>query len=234
MSVLENEVVTASPNGSTKAAGEGSAPQARIRLSPSFWTHDFCVPFSDDIQPASLFLKNRHYLIVDIETQKLAEEVGGWKNIDKLGISVACAYDSKTNEFLAYRESEIPALLKLCRERLVVGYNILGFDLKVMAAYGLDSRKIDTFDIMYDVQNTSGRQFLKLDLIAKGTLGIQKIADGLQAVEWYRQGEIEKIIEYCMKDVEITRDVFVYGMKNGNIRIAKADGSHDTVPVQWN
>ena len=210
------------------------SPKARIRLAPSFWTHDFCVPFSDDIQPASLFLKNRHFLIVDIETQRIADDVGGWKNIDKLGVSVACAYDSKTGELLAFKENELEKLNKLCKERLVVGYNIVGFDLKVLTAYGFDPRKLDVFDIMLDVQNTSGRQFVKLDIIAKGTLGSAKSADGLQAVEWYKRGEIDKIIEYCKKDVEITRDVFVYGMKHGHIKIAKADGSHDVVTVQWN
>ncbi len=206
----------------------------RIRLAPSYWTHDFAVPFSDDVQPSSLFLKNRHYLVVDVETKKIADDVGGWAHIDKLGISVACAYDSKTGEFLAYKEDELGELIKLCRERLVVGYNIVGFDLKVMAPYGLDPRKVDVFDIMLDVQNTSGRQFLKLDLIARGTLGSAKSADGLQAVQWYKEGKIDKIIEYCQKDVEITRDVFTYGMKHGHIKIAKADGSNDSVTVQWN
>src|SRR4051812_11766629 len=94
--------------------------KARIRLAPSFWKHDNTVPYSEDIQPASLFLKNRHYLVVDIETKKIAQDVGGWGNIDKLGVSVACAYDSKSGEFLAYRENELEHLHKLCKERLVV------------------------------------------------------------------------------------------------------------------
>ena len=207
--------------------------KARIRLAPSYWLHDNAVPFSDDIQPASLFLKNRHYLVVDIETQKIAQDVGGWDHIDKLGVSVACAYDSKTGEFLAYRENELEKLHKLCKERLVVGYNIIGFDLKVLSAYGFDSKRFDVFDIMLDVQQTSGWRFVKLDHIAQATLGTEKSADGLQAVEWYKQGEIEKIIEYCKKDVEITRDVFTYGMKNGHIKIAKSEANPATFPVQW-
>lgn len=207
--------------------------KARIRLAPSYWMHDYTVPFSEDIQPASLFLKNRHYLVVDIETQKIAQDVGGWSNIDKLGVSVACAYDSKSGEFLSYRENELEKLHKLCKERLVVGYNIIGFDLKVLSSYGFDSKRLDVFDIMLDVESSSGRRFVKLDNIAKATLGHQKIADGLQAVEWYKQGLIDKIIEYCIKDVEITRDVFTYGMKNGHIKIARAEGNPDTVPVQW-
>jgi DEAD/DEAH box helicase domain-containing protein len=211
-----------------------STKKARSRLAPSFWTHDFGVPFSDDVQPSSLFLKNRHYLVVDIETQKTFDEVGGKEHFDKLGISVACAYDSKTGQFLSYTEDKIPELNKLCKERLVVGYNIVGFDLKVMAAYGLDSRKLDIFDIMLDVQNTSGQRFVSLDKIARATLGSTKSADGLQAVAWYREGKIDKIIEYCLKDVEITRDVFIHGMKHGNVKIARAEGDAKVVPVQWN
>lgn len=207
--------------------------KARIRLAQSYWMHDFAVPFSEDVQPASLFLRNRHYLVVDIETQKIAQDVGGWDHIDKLGVSVACAYDSKTGEFLAYRENELEKLNKLCKERLVVGYNIIGFDLKVLTAYGFDPKRFDVFDIMLDVQQTSGWRYVKLDAIAKATLGSEKSADGLQAVEWYKQGKIDKIIEYCQKDVEITRDVFAYGMKNGHIKIAKADGSAATFGVQW-
>jgi DEAD/DEAH box helicase domain-containing protein len=218
------------------SAGEQTkiAGKARIRLAPSFWNHDFCVPFRDDVQPASLFLKNRHFLVVDIETQKIADDVGGWKYIDQLGVSVACAYDSKTDQMLAFKENELSELHKLCKERLVVGYNIVGFDLKVLVPYGFDARKLDVFDMMLDVQNSSGRQFVKLDLIAKGTLGSNKSADGLQAVEWYKKGEIDKIIEYCKKDVEITKDIFVYGMKHGHIVIPRADGTSDKVTVQWN
>lgn len=210
-----------------------AAPKARIRLAPSYWMHDYAVPFSEDVQPASLFLKNRHYLVVDIETQKIAQDVGGWANIDKLGVSVACAYDSKSGEFVAFREHELDRLARLCRERLVVGYNIINFDLKVLSAYGFDSKKYDVFDIMLDVEQSSGWRYVKLDNIAKATLGSAKSADGLQAVEWYKRGEIDKIIEYCMKDVEITRDVFTYGMKNGHIKIARAEGEPATFAVQW-
>ncbi|MCC7440379.1 MAG: hypothetical protein IT285_02030, partial [Bdellovibrionales bacterium] len=68
-----------------------SAPSTatRIRLNPSFWRHRSCVPFSEDIVPSSLFLRNRHYLVVDIETQNLVQDVGGWDHVDKLKISVA-------------------------------------------------------------------------------------------------------------------------------------------------
>lgn len=206
----------------------------RIKLNASFWRHNSCVPFSEDVIPSSLFLKHRHFLVVDVETKKLTSEVGGWEHIDKLGISVACAYDSKTDEFLAFREEELGKLIELCEERLVVGYNIRGFDLPVMVPYGLDPKGLDVFDIMYDLEALTRRRFLKLEAVARGTLGVGKSADGLQAVEWYRAGQIQKIIDYCMQDVRVTRDVFQYGRQNGFVKIHQADDTAKDVAVQWN
>jgi DEAD/DEAH box helicase domain-containing protein len=206
----------------------------RIKLNASFWRHGYCVPFSEDIVPSSLFLKHRHFLVLDIETQRLVQDVGGWDHVDKLGISVACAYDSKTDAFSAYRENELKDLIALCENRLVVGYNIRGFDLPVMVPYGLEIKRIDAFDIMYDLEALTRQRFLKLEAVARGTLGAGKSADGLQAVEWWKLGQIQKIIDYCMQDVKVTRDVFQFGRQNGFVRIQRSEENITQVPVQWN
>lgn len=207
---------------------------SRIRLNPSYWKHQNAVPFSEDVVPSSLFLKNRHYLVVDLETQNLVQDVGGWGHIDKLKISVACAYDSKTQQHLTFLENEIPKLNELCEERLVVGYNIRGFDLVILQAYGLDLTHLDVFDLMYDVQTLTRQKFLKLEALAQGTLNAGKSADGLLAVQWWKEGKIDQIIQYCQQDVQVTKDIFEYGRKNGNVKIRKADGSDSEVKVNWN
>ena len=73
-----------------------------------------------------------------------------------------------------------------------------------------------------------------LDAIAQATLGTGKSADGLMAVEWYKKGEIQKIIEYCLQDVKVTRDVFQFGRQNGFVKIQNGENSQTQVPVQWN
>ena len=206
----------------------------RVRLNPSYWKHLNAVPFSEDVVPSSLFLKNRHYLVVDLETQNLVQDVGGWGHIDKLKISVACAYDSKTGEMLVYRENEIKKLNDLCEERLVIGYNIRGFDLVILEAYGLSLKGLDVFDIMYDVQTLTRQKFLKLETIAQGTLNVGKSADGLMAVEWWKSGDMDKIIQYCKQDVEVTKDIFEFGRKNGHVKLRRADGNNAEVKVNWN
>lgn len=206
----------------------------RIRLNASYWKHLNAVPFSEDVVPSSLFLRNKHYLIIDLETQNLVQDVGGWGNVDKLKISIACAYDSKTDQFLVFRENEISKLNELCEDRLVIGYNIRGFDLIILKAYGLNLERLDVFDIMYDVQTLTRQKFLKLETLAQGTLNAGKSADGLLAVEWWKQGEIDKIIQYCQQDVQVTRDIFEYGRTNGLVKLRRADGSDTDVKVNWN
>ena len=211
-----------------------SPSRTRIKLNASFWKHGFCVPFSEDVVPSSLFLKHRHFLIIDVETQRLVQEVGGWDHVDKLGISVACAYDSKTDQFLSYQEKDLKNLIELCEERLVIGYNIRGFDLPVLAPYGLNPKKLDVFDIMYDIEALTRQRYLKLEAVARGTLGVGKSADGLQAVEWWKSGQIQKIIDYCIQDVRVTRDIFQFGRQNGFIRIQRSENNPVEVSVQWN
>jgi DEAD/DEAH box helicase domain-containing protein len=216
------------------SADRTSASSTRIKLNASFWKHPYCVPFSEDVIPSSLFLKHRHFLVLDIETQRLVQDVGGWDHIDKLGISVACAYDSKSGEFRSFLEKDMKELIELCEERLVVGYNIRGFDLPVMVPYGLKLAKVDAFDIMYDLEALTRQRFLKLEAVARGTLGEGKSADGLLAVEWWKKGEIQKIIDYCMQDVKVTRDVFQFGRQNGFVKIQRSEENITRVPVQWN
>jgi DEAD/DEAH box helicase domain-containing protein len=211
-----------------------ASDRLRIRLNPSYWKHLNAVPFSEDVVPSSLFLRNSHYLVVDLETQNLVDDVGGWGHIDKLKISIACAFDSKTQQMLTFRENEIGKLNDLCEERLVIGYNIRGFDLVILQAYGLSLEKLDVFDIMYDVQTLTRQKFLKLEKIAQGTLNSGKSADGLLAVEWWKKGEVDKIIQYCQQDVQVTKDIFEFGRKNGLVKIRKADGTDQEVKVNWN
>jgi DEAD/DEAH box helicase domain-containing protein len=210
------------------------AQASRVKLGASFWSHDLSLPLGSDLSPASLFQKNKDFLIVDIETKTLVDAVGGWKNFKQLEVSIACAYDSRTDEFLTYRENELAKLAELCKDRLVIGYNVIGFDLPVLEKYGVPPiSELDVFDIMLDFQNVSGWKFVKLEKIAQATLGTGKSADGIMAVEWWKTGEVDKIIEYCLQDVKVTRDVFLHGLNKGFLEVMKADESKAKFNVNW-
>ncbi len=162
--------------------------------------------------------KAPHLVFLDIETQRLAQDVGGWQNTHLMGVSVAVAYDSYEENFVVYEEDDVDGLLShLKKADLIVGFNIKRFDYKVLGAYtSNDLSDLPTFDILEDIYSRLGFR-LALDHLARETLDRAKTADGLQAVEWFRNGEMEKLIEYCKHDVAITRDLFEYGLKNGKL-----------------
>jgi DEAD/DEAH box helicase domain-containing protein len=162
-------------------------------------------------------------LYFDLETQKSASDVGGWQNTHLMRVSVAVIFDSAENRFFSYREDEVDALLKhLEKADLVVGFNIKRFDYSVLRAYtGKDLKTLSTFDILEDLYRRLGFR-LGLDHLAAETLNQKKSGDGLQALEWFKKGEMEKLTEYCRHDVEITRDLFEYGLKNGHLIYGQA------------
>ena len=174
-------------------------------------------------------------LYLDLETQKLAEEVGGWHNTHLMRLSVAVIYDSIEERFLNFTEDRADDLLAhLNKADLIVGFNIRRFDYGVLSAYtGMDLNQLPTFDILDDIYKRLGFR-LGLDHLAKETIDQAKTADGIQAVEWFRRGEIEKLTDYCRQDVRATRDLFIYGLENGClIYRTKKDNIRVKLLVDW-
>ncbi len=175
-------------------------------------------------------------LYLDLETQKTAQEVGGWHNSHLMRISVAVLFDSANDSFKAYSEEETGMLLSHLKEAdLVVGFNIKRFDYAVLGAYtSWDLKDLPTFDILEDIYQRLGFR-LSLDHLAIETLGRGKTAHGLQAVEWFREGELKKLEEYCRQDVIVTRDLFLYGIEKSHlIYREKRSNIRVNLQVDWN
>jgi len=172
--------------------------------------------------------------IFDVETQRSAQEVGGWHRADLMGISCAVLYDSTQDLYFEYLDKQVNELvehLKNCD--LVVGFNVKRFDFRVLGGYSdFNFGSLPTLDILEEIHNRLGYR-LSLDHLAKVTLGKEKTADGLQALQWWKQGRIRDIIDYCKKDVEITRDLFLYGQKNGYLLFMNKAKKTVRVPVKW-
>ncbi|MDY6881454.1 MAG: DEAD/DEAH box helicase [Thermodesulfobacteriota bacterium] len=157
-------------------------------------------------------------IYLDLETQKLAQDVGGWQNAHLMRVSVTVIFDSLENRFKTFYEEEMDDLLAFLEKAdLIVGFNIKRFDYKVLSAYStIDLSALPTFDILEDIFTRLSYR-LGLDHLAKETLGLGKTADGLKAVEWFRQGEMERLTDYCTRDVTATRDLFLYGLDHGHL-----------------
>ncbi|MBU1195285.1 MAG: DEAD/DEAH box helicase [Proteobacteria bacterium] len=175
-----------------------------------------------------------HYGVLDIETRRSAQEVGGWHKADKMGVSCAILYDSKTDCYQEYLQEDMDQLISdLAQCDLIIGFNIIGFDYKVLSGLSdFDFYALPTLDMIIKVHEYLGYR-LSLDHLAQQTLGEKKTADGLMALEWWAQGEMDKIISYCKQDVKVTRDLYLYGKTHRFLVFKNKAGQQVRVPVDW-
>ena len=177
-------------------------------------------------------MKNIVYF--DLETQKSADEVGGWNNIGGMGMSCGVTFSTPRGTYKIYGEKNVDELItELLRADLVVGFNILRFDYEVLHGYSvLDLRQVPTLDLLIELQKAISHR-LSLDSIAHGTLGVEKTAEGMQAIHWFRQGRLLEIAEYCCYDVKITRLVHEFGLAHKQLFYKNRFGDKVAVPVTW-
>jgi DEAD/DEAH box helicase domain-containing protein len=156
------------------------------------------------------------YVVFDVETKKIFEEIGDG-DISQLGISYLAYYRSDTDSIEGLFEDRVPEFKKIMDSAdLIIGYNIIGFDNPVLKGYfDFEDSKYnfcDLYKIIYKQHNV----YIKLDNITSTTLGAGKIAHGLDAIRFYREGNLDKLKEYCDSDVQLTRDIYEFIKKNGH------------------
>lgn len=161
-------------------------------------------------------------LVLDLETKRSFDEVGGAENRAKLGVSVVGLYDYAEDRFLTFREEAFGDLAERLRTaQKVIGFNLIGFDLPVLAAeLGDWVTDLPTLDLMVEAQKALGRR-ISLDALAQATLGMSKLGSGLDALTYYRAGDWERLERYCLEDVKLTRDLYEYARKNGQLFFQK-------------
>jgi DEAD/DEAH box helicase domain-containing protein len=173
-------------------------------------------------------------LVLDLETQRSAEEVGGWDRADRMGLAVAVTQDLETGEFAVYTEERVDALLTaLGAARQIIGFNIRRFDFAVLRGYqALDYEGLPALDLLEEVHASLGFR-LSLSHLGQATLGAAKLADGLQSLAWWRAGERDKVIEYCKADVELTRRLYMFGREHGYLLYQDRLGRSARLPVRF-
>ncbi len=220
--VLEG-IMLAEPPRAHEAAGE-TAPRVEIAETPP------PVPEA----PPGVLPEDFRFAVLDLETRRSAQEVGGWNRADLMGVSCVVVYDSAADSFRDYLQEDVPRLVgDLVEFDLVVGFNILRFDYAVLRGLSrFDFAALPTLDILGDIHATLGYR-LSLDHLARETLGAAKSASGLQALEWWKEGRIGDIIAYCRQDVAVTRDLFLHGLRHGHLLFRNKAGKAVRLPVDW-
>lgn len=156
-------------------------------------------------------------IVFDIETRNVFTDVG--KNDPSLlDISLVAIHDSLTNEYSSYLQEELNKLWPIIENAdILIGFNSDHFDVPLLNKYYPgDLSKIKSLDILKEIQKAYGRR-MKLDQLAEGTLGTKKSGHGLDAIKWWKEGNIQKIRDYCIDDVRITKEIYDYARANNKL-----------------
>lgn len=153
-------------------------------------------------------------IVFDIETRNFFHDVGS-SDPAKLDIAVVAIHDSETDSYSSYLENELNKLWPILeRADMLIGFTSEHFDMPLLNKYYPgDLTKIKHLDILKEIKNSYGRR-MKLDQLAEGTLGKNKIGHGSDALKWWQAGEIEKIKEYCIDDVRLTKELYDFAIAN--------------------
>lgn len=177
----------------------------------------------------------RDFVYFDLETQRTANDVGGWGNKDRMGMSIGVTYSTKLGEYRIYTEAEVDDLIRqLMGADLVIGFNHVGFDYPVLMGYTILDlpSQIPSLDLMVDLEQKLGHR-LKLESVASASLGFGKTGDGLDAIRWWREGKLEEIARYCCYDVKVTKLVHEFGVEHGNVLYTDRANRPQKVTVDW-
>ncbi len=177
----------------------------------------------------------RDIVYFDLETQRTANDAGGWDRQRDMGMSVGVTYSTRLGQYRIYSEARVDELVQqLTRADLVVGFNVIRFDYEVLMGYTILDlpHMIPTLDMLREVETRLGHR-LSLEAIASASLGTGKTADGLDAIRWWREGKLLEIAEYCCFDVKVTKMVHEYGCRERRLKYGDRFGQLRQVEVEW-
>ena len=68
-------------------------------------------------------------------------------------------------------------------------------------------------------------------MLSISTVG--KTGDGMEALQWFKEGRLMDIAEYCCYDVKVTKLVHEFGAANRQVFYHNKFGAKLSVPVKW-
>lgn len=154
----------------------------------------------------------------DIETANAFPTLSR-NDLSRMELAVVAIHDSETGEYSSYSKEELTKLWPILETAdVLIGYNSNSFDIPLLNNYYPgDLAKIRSLDLLVEVQTALGRR-LRLQSLAEGTLKAKKSGDGLQSVRWWQEGLYDKVREYCIQDVRLTRKIYEYALEHGSLK----------------
>ncbi len=169
-----------------------------------------------------------------LTTQKSADEVGGWQHKHLLGLGVAMTYDTQDGLYRVYTAETVEDLLASLRlADLVIGFNLRDFDYQVLQPYTTASlAALPTLALLDAVQEELGYR-LSFTHLLQETLGINRPDESLQTLQWFRQGDRNRIVQYCRRDITHLRALVRHGAHTGHVWYRDRTDARQAVAVNW-
>lgn len=188
-------------------------------------------------------------VVFDTETKFTADDVGGWHDPPKMMFAHGCAHLARTRAYTTYlghdpdRDDDHNDTNRLLDDLenadLVVGFNIIDFDYKLLRPYarerGISLVDLPTFDVLEEVAKCVGRpKPVSLESLASYNLGPhgKKTHDPKKVANMYRNGFIEEVTLYCRHDVWMTRMLFMIGLYEGKLYMRGKRNSTITIDTK--
>jgi len=159
-------------------------------------------------------------IVFDIETKDSFDDVGGQENLRQLSLSVVALYSYNQDKYFCFDEHELAEAEKIFKTAgVLIGFSSKRFDVPILDKYfSFSLAALPHYDILEEVERNFGRR-VGLNAIAEANVGLSKTSHGLEAIEMYKRGEMEKLKEYCVQDVRITKQIFDLIKKQGYLWI---------------
>lgn len=144
--------------------------------------------------------KLEDYVVLDIETTGFSPRFNC--------IRCVCIYESKSNTYKSFTKDTIEDLWNYIDNKPLIGHNIKKFDMKFLEHNGYNGCNY-IFDTMEYFQKLTGRM-IKLNTLCQLNLNAEKSGNGEDSLNL----SDSDLIKYCTKDVELTHDLYRYGLDN--------------------
>lgn len=194
-------------------------------------------PFPYEYKEVPSQLIGRKIAVFDAEIKERIENLpNGWKDHHLMGVSVLVIFDYRTMRYRIFGDANIEEAISILNTYdIVVGFNTVGFDWKLLrATYPMlyqttyAKRVSKDFDILREIwislgldpDNFNGKTHggYKLDHVAEETVQLRKTGDGANAPKLYQQGLLFELIDYCVQDVKIEKELFEFAVRNKFVR----------------
>jgi DEAD/DEAH box helicase domain-containing protein len=172
--------------------------------------------------------------ILDIQTRKNYEDVGGKKGISQMGVSFAALLNHDSDEIIVYTAQDINKLIdNILAARLVVGLNLKKFVYPVLAGYrSADFENINFLDLLEYLRKKIIRRPCIEELLS-GTLDSDRSIDSMKIARLFKNGKIEEVKQITIQNVKDLNSIYSFGKQHGHVFINDDTGQRWKISVSW-